>query len=218
MRCPWPNLKYWNTGEWQVVEEHLDDLAKAGKEFCPTKPRLFEALRRVRPNDVKVLIVGQDPYPNPAMATGVAFEVPEDVWKGDFPPTLCNIFNELSTDLGLPYPENGHLKPWTDQGVLLWNAVPSCLAWKSMSHNWPEWQPLTEEIVRTVSAQEGMVVVLMGAVAREFAPFVASTAKLIETSHPSPRGSLNSNCPFKGSRIFSTINANLKEPILWQLS
>ncbi len=214
----WPELSYWSTGEWQVVKERLNDLKKEKKLFNPSRELLFRALERVPLKDVRVVIVGQDPYPDPIHATGIAFSIPDGIKT--FPVTLSNIFKEYQSDLHYDLPTGGNLSKWADQGVLLWNAIPSCLQQQSLSHNWEEWHLLTQEILEKVS-KEKVVVVLMGGVARDFAKYVDEASVLIETSHPSPRGSLNSRTPFIGSRIFTTINDKLvglgKQPINWKL-
>jgi len=214
------DLHYFQTGEWQVVDERLADLTAAKLPFCPSRKNLFKALELVPFEDVRVMIMGQDPYPDPGMATGVAFSIPPSEKR--IPPTLANIFKEYVDDLHYSAPINGDLSPWCKQGVLLWNAIPSCEAFKSMTHyHWSEWHPLTQEIVTKLSAK-GTVLVFLGAVAREFAKFANSeTSNIFEFSHPSPRGSLNSKTPFVGSRMFSTINASLNdighEVIDWRL-
>lgn len=220
-------MKYWNSGEWQVVEERLRDL---GKLSNPPADRLFEALRTMEQDDVRVVIVGQDPYPDRRLCTGIAFAIPE----GMHPPlSLLNIFKELEDDLHLRQGENSRrynevadllqreedctLKSWVAQGVLLWNAYPSCTIGKPASHHWEEWQPLTQELVEVLSPR-GIVFVFLGNLARHFAPFVTAGSKVIETSHPSPLGAKHG---FLGSRIFSRTNGLLAElgkpPIDWRL-
>lgn len=214
---PWPELTYWQSGEWQVVEERLHDLEKQGKVYNPAKKNLFKALKLVPLEDVKVLVIGQDPYPEHRHATGVAFHTEEK----DLPPTLQIIFKEYVDDLHLPYPPSGDLTKWCKQGVLLWNAIPSCLANHSMSHDWPEWEQLTGEIIQKVSVR-GRVLTALGSVAREVANrYVHENSLLMYLSHPSPRGNRQSKSPFSGARMFSTINTHLcelgLEPIDWRL-
>lgn len=216
----WDDLQYWQTGEWQVIQEHLDDMDKAKTKYCPSRENLFAALDATPYDEVKVMIIGQDPYPNPKHATGIAFDIPKVEWP--FPPTLENIFKEYVDDLHYDKPSSGSLIPWAKQGVLLWNATPSCQAFKSMSHaDWPEWQLLTQEIVEECS-KKGIVFVFLGSKAQQFDKFVdQKTSLVLKTSHPSPRGNLNSKTPFSGSRIFSTINTKLNErklgAINWRL-
>lgn len=204
------NLKYWDTGEWQVIEERLKDV----KNLSPRRNLLFSVLSDADPNSVRVAIIGQDPYPNPKYATGVAFSIPKE--ETEFPPTLKNIFQEYCDDLGYLYPSHGDLSRWVAQGVLLWNAYPSVAAGKPGSHHWSEWEYLTEELVRKLDAQD-CVFILLGNVARKF----SSSCKpehTIETSHPS---ALGAKWGFLGSRIFSRTNQILrrlgKDRIDWEL-
>src|SRR5262249_45073109 len=120
-------------------------------------------------------------------------------------------------DLHFTYPVTTDLTPWARQGVFLWNAIPSCEQWRSMSHDWPEWEELTKEIIERLD-ERGIVFVFLGSVARRFEPYTSSRSESICFSHPSPRGSINSNSPFIGSRMFSTINDLLgSNPIDWRL-
>ncbi len=220
----WHELKFWETGEYDVVQERLDDLKRDGVLFNPVRSKLFHILDIIEPGQVRVAVIGQDPYPQHDLATGIAFDVPDHIYKaGGFealPPTLQTILREYSKDLGFKLPETGNLLPWVKQGVLLWNSIPSCTAGKSLSHDWPEYLLLTEEIIKELDQQE-IVFVFLGGKARHFAQFVQKS-KVIETSHPSPRAGTKARCPFIGSRIFSRTNALLrelkKEPIDWRLS
>lgn len=220
----WEDLKFWTSGEWQVIDERLDDILKAGKTFNPTKENLFNALDECPFNNCKVMIVGQDPYPSANHAMGLAFSVPKAVQV--LPPTLRIIFDEYEADLHYPRPMTGDLTDWAHKGVLLWNAVPSCLSGHSSSHNWPEWKLLTLELIKELRGK-GIVFVFIGNRARAFATMVhgETNCRVIEVGHPSPMASLNVKNPpknlFKGSRIFSRINAALNElnydPIEWSL-
>lgn len=201
----WDELDYWNTGEWQVVQEKLDDLDKAKIAYNPARESLFAALDALSFEKVTVAIIGQDPYPKSIHATGVAFSIPEGI--KDYPPTLKNIFQELQNDLTYPDPKSGNLNKWVKQGVLLWNVFPSCEEGKPGSHHWDEWLPLTQEIVTKLDKQSCVVFVLLGAEARKFSKYIENS-DVIETSHPSPLGA---NKGFFGSRIFSTVNAKLAE-------
>lgn len=219
MIYPW-KLKYWQSGEWQVVNERLKDLEKAGVVYNPVRSRMLEALRVTSPGEVRVAIIGQDPYPDRRFATGYAFSIPEEFEPSEFPPTLRTIFSEYSSDLRLPSPSNGSLLRWAAQGVLLWNAYPTCRNGHSLSHAWDEYRYLTKEITEVLS-EKGIVFAFLGSVAREYAQYVTSNNEVIVTSHPSPRGKLNSRSPFTGSRIFSTINDRLNklglDTIDWRL-
>lgn len=213
------NLNYFNTGEWQVVEERLDALQNRKQTYNPSKKHLFAALRSTPFEKTVVAIYGQDPYPSHTHATGLAFSVP--VGTKPLPPTAEAILQEYQADLGLPHPGHADLTKWAEQGVLLWNVIPSCLEWKSLSHEWDEWSYLTIEITKKLS-DKGIVFALTGARARDYIKFIDDKKnKIIETSHPSPRGSLHSKVPFVGSRLFSRINDYLvqqgKPPINWRL-
>lgn len=216
----WKDLKFWQSGEYQVVEERLRDVIKARKTYNPVKANLFKALDACPYEDVKVLFCGQDPYPNRDLATGLAYSIPANV--ENIPPTLRTLFDEYEADLKYPRPSSGDLTPWAQGGVLLWNVIPSCTTGQSLSHDWVEWAALTEEIVDKLS-EKGVVFVFLGGRARSYAPHVRDkdNCRVIETAHPSPRGNMWSRLPFKGSRTFSTINAYLVEighdPIDWKL-
>ena len=211
----WDDLRYWDTGEWQVVQEKLETAA-----YNPAQENLFAALDATPFSCVKVVLMGQDPYPDPKYATGLSFSIPTS--SPTIPPTLRIILQELEDDLHLPFPKNGNLEKWASQGVLLWNAIPSCETGKSMSHDWTEWSYLTQEVVTSLSAKGNIVFAFLGGVARRYSKYVDTVRNdLIETGHPSPRGNMASKSPFTGSRIFSTINARLSArgflPIDWEL-
>lgn len=201
------NLSYFDSGEWQVVEEKLNDLAKQNIRTCPARKDVFKALELVSPAGVRVVILGQDPYPSYLHATGIAFSTPSTI--KDLPPTLKNIFKEYAADLHYPEPTSGDLRKWVEQGVLLWNVIPTCTAGKPGSHRWPEWEPLTLEILHQLSA-ETVVVVCMGNVAYSLASQIPHLS-LIHVSHPSPLGVSRGKVPFAGSRIFTTINCKLRD-------
>lgn len=220
---PWA-LDFWKSGEYQVVRENLDDDEKTGFRINPERKSLFKALSLTPIERVRCVLVGQDPYPQHDFATGLAFSIPRRFKPEHFPPTLKSIFDEYCSDLGYPRPSHGDLTKWAENGVLLWNAIPSCREGSSLSHDWPgrEWEYLTHEIISKLSKQS-IVFAFLGGTARRFVADVAadSGSVVIETSHPSPRGSLNSRTPFRGSRLFSTINDKLiglgMKPVDWRL-
>jgi uracil-DNA glycosylase len=208
----WDDLDYWRSGEWQVVQEKLDDEEKDKHQVCPERQYLFAALDQTPLRSVRVVIMGQDPYPDGTSATGVAFAIPMGVSR--FPASLCNIYREYCDDLHYPYPSTGDLSRWTKQGVLLWNAYPSCRKGSAGSHHWNEWDNLTREIVETLDEQNQPVFCLLGGCARSFGRSI-KRSHIVETSHPSPLGA---KYGFLGSRIFSTINTHLpNNPINWRL-
>jgi uracil-DNA glycosylase len=212
----WP-LKFWKSGEWQVIKEKLNDLRNsAGDGYCPGHTNLFRELAYVRPEQVRVVIVGQDPYPNPVLACGIPFSIPADILE--FPPSLVNIFKEYHDDLGFDTPNHGDLTQWLERGILLWNAFPTCTIGRPASHHWCEYEYLTRDILHRVDGQKP-VFVFLGRVAQAFADCASERQRCILTSHPSPLGASKG---FLGSRIFSRTNdilANLgKEPVNWRLS
>lgn len=212
----WDDLKWWNCGERQVCDERLDALDDRFVRYNPDRDLMYSALRAVPYRDVRVAIIGQDPYPEHKYATGIAFSVPKLLRK--LPPTLSMIYNELLEDLHITR-KNGSLEDWCKQGVLLWNAIPTCEAGRSMSHDWLEYEYLSSEIVKEL-AKKGIVFAFLGSVARRYVKYVSPENNMvIETGHPSPRGNRHSRVPFTGSRLFSTINGYLTElghpPIDW---
>lgn len=222
----WDELAYWDTGEWQVVQEKLDDLDAKKIAYNPARENIFAALDATPLQTVRCAIVGQDPYPLAEHATGIAFSVPKTIIK--LPPTLVNLFRVYKSDLGYPQPVRGDLTKWTQRGVLLLNAIPTCTVDHSLSHDWEEWSWFTREVVRVLS-ERGIVFAFLGGVARRYVQYVDPDRNgIIETSHPSPRGTLarpaqnSSWVPFLGSRLFTTINAKLieegeSEGINWKL-
>lgn len=223
MKLPWKNeLKFWNTGEWQVIEEKLDEMVSSGVCVNPDRKSMFRALALTPLEQTKVVLLGQDPYPNPDFATGLAYSIPASISEHKWPPTLVNILREYHEDLGYRPPTSGDLTTWASRGVLLWNSIPTCTAGHSLSHNWTEYTYLTSEILQKASEQ-GAVIVLMGSRAREYEKYIPN-ADIIHTSHPSPlayKGGRTPKNAFLGSRLFSTINARLcakgKEAIDWRL-
>lgn len=210
------NLDFWKSGEYQVIRERLDDLRKKGTMICPQRKEITRALREVSYEDCKVAILGQDPYPNPDHATGIAFCLPPDVRRDRWPPTFLNIVKEYTQDLHHLEPKTGDLTPWTKQGVLLWNVIPTCTAFQSLSHDWCEWEELNKELINKLEQKDEMVFVFLGSIARRYEGLV-SRHPCISCSHPSPRANLNARVPFLGSRLFSTINSYMKQPINWRL-
>lgn len=208
----WDELPFWQSGEWQVIQERLDDMDKRRELYNPKRELLFAALDACPYSSVRCCILGQDPYPDHDMATGLAFSVPSTSKK--YPPTLQNILTEYKNDLGLDMPTCGDLSVWAKQGVLLWNAIPSCADGKAASHrNWFEWDYLTQQIVDSLSLK-GIVFCLWGGFARSFANRIDREAnEIIESAHPSPLSTnqKKQSNPFFGSRPFSTINIKMKE-------
>jgi uracil-DNA glycosylase len=217
----WLDLDFWNSPECKAVMEKIDAASRSGKLVNPLRDRLFAAMDATPFHDVRVCIIGQDPYPDSRMSTGIGFSIPS-IWPpSNFPASLKTLFDEYHRDLGYPYPTSGDLTPWCKQGVFLWNACPTCYAAEPGSHsNWPEWKLLTREIIEKLNGK-GIVFVFFGAKARAFAPYVNNYPMVLEYAHPSPLGQANAKTPFKGSRMFSTINAWLhykgRSTIDWRL-
>lgn len=214
-------MLFWQSGEWQAIQEHLDALDQQGIKYNPKRENLFASLDACPLASCEVCILGQDPYPDAAFATGIAFSIPPEQKK--FPPTLVNILAEYASDLHHPFPGNGDLSSWCKEGVLLLNVVPTCLSGHPGSHtDWAEWYFLTTEIMDLLS-KKGIIFVLLGARARDYLEYIDPKNNVVFSySHPSPLSNVRTKSPFKGSRLFSTINSTLcklkKKPIDWKLS
>ena len=184
--------------------------ANLGPNFLPSSKLIFKSLE-VDPDDVKVVIVGQDPYPNSQHAMGLAFSVPAEV--GVLPASLKNIYKELEADLGI-IRENGDLSGWLEQGVLLLNMSLTVLPNETGSHSKIGWQVITQEIISDV-AKRGAVAVLWGREAQLMSKYFAIEDQFI-APHPSP---LSVYRGFYGSKPFSKVNSRLVEkgltPIKW---
>ena len=178
---------------------------------------IFNALKATACQDVKVVILGQDPYHNPGEAHGMSFSVRPGVRT---PPSLQNIFKELQADLGTYIPNNGYLMPWAKQGVLLLNTVLTVRRNEPFSHRGKGWENLTDSVIRALNAREEPVVFLLwGSPARAKKKLITEGRHFVlEAAHPSP---LSANNGFFGCRHFSKTNAILKrlgrEPIDWQI-
>ena len=177
------------------------------KTIYPKKNEIFNALRYTSFDNLKVVIIGQDPYQGPNQAEGLSFSVSNEVLK---PPSLKNIFKELENDLGIKYPESNSLKPWAKEGVLLLNAVLTVEEHKPTSHKDKGWETFTDEIIRTINKKETPVVfILWGAYARKKKELITNPIHLvIESAHPSPFSAYNG---FFGSKPFSKTNKFLKQ-------
>jgi len=202
-------------GGWLRAEE------QSGKEIYPPRGQRLAALAATPLEQVKVVILGQDPYHGPGQAHGLSFSVPEGV---KHPPSLRNIFKELESDLGVSAPESGSLVGWAEQGVLLLNNTLTVQAGQAGSHAGKGWDAITDAAVAAVAERGGPVVfILWGSHARKKASRVAALGKsdqhLVLTSvHPSP---LSAHSGFFGSKPFSQANAFLVEqgakPVDWAL-
>ena len=188
----------------------------AGKVIYPPGPLIFNAFEQTPFPQVKVVILGQDPYHNPGEAMGLCFSVPKGV---RVPPSLVNIFKELHDDLGCRIPQHGDLTHWARQGVFLLNAMLTVEKNRPASHRKIGWQNFTDAVIRKLSEErEGLVFMLWGGFARKKKALIDPFRHLIlEAAHPSPLA----NGAFFGCRHFSKANDFLrsqgKEPIDWQI-
>ncbi len=188
----------------------------AGRGYLPAGQNVLRAF--TFPFDqVRVLIVGQDPYPTRGHAVGLSFSVGADVRP--LPRSLENIFTEYTRDLGYPMPANGDLTPWANRGVLLLNRVLTVRPGNPASHRGKGWEAVTECAIRALAAREQpMVAILWGRDASTLKPMLAGRCVAIESPHPSP---LSASRGFFGSRPFSRANELLSqlgaEPIDWKL-
>jgi uracil-DNA glycosylase len=187
------------------------------KYTCYPKGRdIFAAFDRSPFDKTKVVIIGQDPYHGPKQANGLCFSVKDGI---SHPPSLINIFKEIESDLGIPYPNSGNLGRWADQGVLLLNATLTVRAYQAGSHQNRGWEVFTDAVIRKVSHErEGVIFLLWGGFAKKKIAFIDKGRHDILTSgHPSPL-SANRGLWF-GNRHFSKANALLREmgksPIVW---
>lgn len=178
----------------------------AGKTIYPKGSEWFRALDLTPRDQVRVVILGQDPYHGPGQAHGLCFSVQPGVPP---PPSLVNIYKELHSDLGLPRPTHGFLEHWAQQGVLLLNSVLTVEMAKAASHQKRGWEQFTDAVIRQVNAKETPVVFLLwGAYAQKKAAFVDRAKHLVLTAaHPSP---LSAHNGFLGCRHFSKCNAFLE--------
>ena len=208
----------WQQPYMQELEAFLEHEMLEGKSILPPKPHLFEALNTTPLDKVKVVILGQDPYPTKGHAHGLCFSVQKQVTP--LPKSLQNINKELYTDLGIDNSHTGYLLPWAEQGVLLLNAVLTVEEGKANAHKDKGWEQFTDKVISIVNAQcENVVFVLWGAYAQKKGSQIdASKHLVINDPHPSP---LSAYRGFFGSKPFSRINEYLKshgkEPIVWQL-
>lgn len=189
----------------------------AGRGYLPSGDNVLRAFQR--PFDaVRVLVVGQDPYPTPGHPMGLSFSVAPDV--SPIPRSLANIFAEYSKDLGHPTPSCGDLSPWSDQGVLMLNRVLTVSPGKPASHRGKGWEAVTEQAIRALVARdEPLVAILWGRDAATLKPLLTEAeVPYIESAHPSP---LSASRGFFGSRPFSRVNELLDElgaePVDWRL-
>jgi len=202
-------------GQISRMGAFLREQIAAGNRYLPAGELVLRAFAQPF-DDVRVLVVGQDPYPTPGHPVGLSFSVDPNV--GRLPGSLVNIFREYSEDLGYPAPATGDLTPWAERGVLLLNRVLTVEPGKPGSHRGKGCEEVTERAIRALASRDKpLVAILWGRDARNLAP-VLGVAPRIESAHPSP---MSANSGFFGTRPFSRANHLLElqgaAPIDWKL-
>ena len=179
----------------------------AGQTIFPPGKEIFSAFNVTTFDQVKVVILGQDPYHNPGQAHGMCFSVLPGVKT---PPSLVNIYKELETDLGIPRAEHGYLLKWANQGVFLLNSILTVRAHQAASHHKKGWERFTDAVIQQLNDQhEGLVFILWGGYAKKKGARIdRSKHKVLTSVHPSPLSAYNG---FFGCRHFSQTNAYLSE-------
>jgi len=201
---------------FQALVQFIKQEKSKGKKIFPPGSLIFNAFNSLPLDEVKVVILGQDPYIRPNQAMGLSFSVPKGVRT---PPSLKNIYKELNTDIGFTIPSHGDLTDWVGQGVFLLNAALTVEEGKSGSHLKKGWGQFTDAVIRTISTQkEGIVFMLWGNFAKNKADLIDGSKHLIlKAAHPSPMA----GGAFFGNKHFSQANQYLtaqgKEAIDWQI-
>ncbi|MEU4441942.1 uracil-DNA glycosylase [Actinosynnema sp. NPDC050801] len=198
-----------------AMGEFLRAEVAAGRTYLPAGENVLRAFQQPF-HSVRVLIVGQDPYPTPGHAVGLSFSVSPETRP--LPKSLVNIYTEYVSDLGHPKPANGDLTPWTEQGVLLLNRALTVQPGKSNSHRNKGWEPVTEQAIKALAERDApLVAILWGSQARALKPLLGAD-RCVESVHPSP---LSAAGGFFGSRPFSKANELLvrqgADPVDWKL-
>jgi uracil-DNA glycosylase len=198
-----------------AMGEFLRSELRAGRRYLPHGDHVFRAFSRPL-SDVRVLVVGQDPYPTPGHPVGLSFSVAPDVRP--LPKSLVNIYQELTSDVGCPTPANGDLSPWSAQGVMLLNRSLTVAPGAPASHRGRGWETVTEQAIRALAARGGpLAAILWGRDAQSLKPLLGDVP-WVESAHPSP---LSASRGFFGSRPFSRVNALLEQqggtPVDWRL-
>ena len=201
----------------QQLKAFLLAQKQQGKVIFPPSSQIFNALNTTYLDQVKVVIIGQDPYHGPGQAHGLCFSVQPGV---PAPPSLKNIFKEIERDLQIPAPNHGYLQPWAEQGVLLLNATLTVEQARAASHQGKGWEQFTDHVIRLVSGScENVVFLLWGSYAQKKSVLIDAHKHLIlKSPHPSP---LSAHRGFIGNGHFSKTNdyliAHGKKPIDWRL-
>lgn len=213
----WPRLQDEREREYFRDLEAFVEREYRQETVYPPRPDLFRALELTTFRNVRVVLLGQDPYHGPEQAHGLAFSVRPGIPK---PPSLRNLFRELHEDTGAPIPEHGTLTSWARQGVLLLNTILTVREGEAGSHVGAGWEEFTDAVLARVAAKRSRVVfLLLGSHAQKKARSVdLSSHAVVEAPHPSP---LSARRGFFGSRIFSATNALLqeagREPVEWAI-
>jgi uracil-DNA glycosylase len=202
---------------FKQISEHIKTEKEQGKTIYPAGSQIFNAFEKTPFHNVKVVVLGQDPYHGPGQAMGLSFSVPEGV---QIPPSLVNIYKELREDIGIIIPQHGNLSSWTQQGVLLLNASLSVRAGEAMSHSRIGWHQFTNSVIEKISSQRKNVVFLLwGKFAQEKETLINKARHcILKAPHPSP---LSAYSGFFGCRHFSKANAYLIkngiDPVNWAI-
>lgn len=200
-----------------AIKQFLIKEREEGQTIFPPGKLIFNAFNTTPFDEVKVVIIGQDPYHGPGQAHGLSFSVPQGV---PIPPSLQNMYKEIHTDLGLPIPSHGNLSHWAEQGVLLLNAILTVRAHQAASHHGAGWEKFTDAAIQRLNRdRDGLVFMLWGGYAKKKGEMIDRGRHLVLTApHPSP---LSAYSGWFGSRHFSQANAYLvskgKEAIDWRI-
>lgn len=201
---------------FRLLKSFIQSEKSQGKVIFPPAPLIFNAFNTTPFEQVKVVILGQDPYHGDGQAHGLSFSVPEGIKP---PPSLVNIFKELKSDIGMEIPASGNLTKWAQQGVLLLNAMLTVEAHQPASHQKKGWENFTDAVIRKISERKsGVVFILWGRYAQEKSSLIdASKHHILKSAHPSPFSATK----FLGCKHFSQTNQLLiqqdQAPIDWTL-
>lgn len=214
---PWGQLIIFSKQQWDRISEQVEN-AYVTATVYPPRQQLFAALQATPPEQVRVVILGQDPYHEPGQAHGLSFSVEPGT---PIPKSLCNIYKELESDLEIPPAGSGCLRPWAENGVLLLNSILTVEAHKAGSHKKFGWEAFTDQVIAATNAlPQPIAFVLWGNYAQKKASLIHTDAPrlVLASAHPSP---LSAYRGFFGSRPFSKINEFLEEngqqPVNWRL-
>jgi uracil-DNA glycosylase len=213
----WADLPFFQQGHFNKIMDRVALRQQQGIQILPAPQDIFNALNLTPLSQVRAVILGQDPYPTPGDAHGLAFSYKG---QGRLPASLKNIFKEMMSDLSIPMPRNGDLTAWAKQGVLLLNKALTTEAGQAGAHLKWGWQELVDQVIKAVSLRQPHVAFLLwGASARACAGLIDLQKHLVlEAGHPSP---LNRLGDFAGSKPFSQANCWLKQqgvqPVDWIL-